>query len=95
MSTPFVKKINHILLKLKLASIKDAYKTILKTRKPLILLTFLGWHLLRTHNTYCASLIDATPKNPDVVRLLGFFVPIFHSAILIDAKRQKRRVDGI
>ena len=44
---------------------------------------------------YCASKIDATPKNPDAVRLLGFFVPIFHRAILIDAKRQKRRVDGI
>jgi len=35
------------------------------------------------------------PKKPDVVRLLGFFVPIFHSAILVDANRQKRRVDGI
>jgi len=35
------------------------------------------------------------PKNPDVVRLPGFFIPIFHSAILIDAKRKKRRVDGI
>ena len=42
-----------------------------------------------------ASNLDANPKNPDVVRLLGFFVPIFDSAILIDAKRQKRRVDGI
>jgi len=39
--------------------------------------------------------LDANPKNPDVVRLLGFFVPIFHNAILIDAKRQKRRVDGM
>ena len=35
------------------------------------------------------------PQKTDVVRLLGFFVPFFHSAILIDAKRQKRRVDGI
>jgi len=35
------------------------------------------------------------PKKPEVVRLLGFFIPIFHSAILVDAKRQKRRVDGI
>jgi hypothetical protein len=39
--------------------------------------------------------IDAHQKKPDVVRLLGFFIPIFHSAILVDAKRQKRRVDGI
>ena len=54
-----------------------------------------GWHLFGKHNTYCASLIDATTKNPDVVRLLGFFVPIFHSAILIDAKCKNRRVDGI
>ena len=44
---------------------------------------------------YCASLMDATPKNPDAIRLLGFFVPIFHSAILIDANAEKRRVDGI
>ena len=35
------------------------------------------------------------PKNPEVVRHLGFFIPIFHSAILVDAKRQKRRVGGI
>jgi hypothetical protein len=39
--------------------------------------------------------MDAHPKSPDAVRLLGFFAPIFHNAILIDAKRQKRRVDGI
>jgi hypothetical protein len=39
--------------------------------------------------------MDATPKKPDSTRFLGFFVPIFHSAILIDAKRQKRRVGGI
>jgi hypothetical protein len=28
-------------------------------------------------------------------RHLGFFAPIFYRAILIDAKRQKRCVDGI
>jgi len=39
--------------------------------------------------------LDANPKNPEAKRLLGFFIPIFHSAILIDAKRQKRRVEGI
>jgi len=32
-----------------------------------------------------ASNLDANPKNPDVVRLLGFFIPIFHSANLVDA----------
>ena len=78
-----------------MASILDAHEIAQNSQKPLILLTFSPWHLLRRYNTYCASLMDATPKNPDVVRLLGFFVPIFHSAILIDAKRKKRRVDGI
>ena len=42
-----------------------------------------------------ASNLDANPQSPDVVRLLGFFLPIFHGAILIDADRQNRRVDGI
>ena len=32
-----------------------------------------------------ASNLDANPKKPDVVRLLGFFIPIFHSANLVDA----------
>ena len=44
---------------------------------------------------YGASLIDATAEIPDAVRLLGFFVPIFYSASIIDAKRQNRRVGGI
>ena len=56
-------------------------------------------HTLKTRfsptHTYCASLIDATAEIPDATRLLGFFVPIFHSAILIDANAEKRRVDGI
>ena len=54
-----------------------------------------GWHLFGKHNTCYASNLDANPQNPDVVRLLGFFIPIFHSAILIDTKRQNRRADGI
>ena len=33
------------------ASIKDALETGLKVQKPLILLTFWGWHLLRRYNT--------------------------------------------
>jgi hypothetical protein len=44
---------------------------------------------------YYVTEIDAGHKTPDATRLLGFFVPIFHNAILIDAKRQKRRVEGI
>ena len=42
-----------------------------------------------------ASNLDANPKKPDVLRHLGFFIPIFHSAILVDAKRKKHRVDRI
>ncbi len=66
------------------------------------------WHIVRSphnpevrrfksppRNTCCVDKIDANPKIPDAVRLLGFFIPIFHSANLVDAKRQKRRVDGI
>ena len=78
-----------------MASILDAHEIAQNSQKPLILLTFSPWHLLRRYNTYCASLIDAHPKNPDATRLLGFFVPIFYNAILIDANRQNRRVGGI
>ena len=53
-------------------------------------------HIIPTdRQPYCASKIDARQKNPDVLRLLGFFIPIFHSAILVDAKHCKHRVDGI
>ena len=34
-----------------MASIKDAHEIASDSRKPLILLTFLTWHLFRTHNT--------------------------------------------
>ena len=36
-------------------------------------------------NIFLSYKIDATHKNPEVVRLLGFFIPIFHSANLVDA----------
>jgi len=73
----------------------DAHEFAPKGQKSLILLTFSLWHLNWLYNTYCASLIDAAAENPEATKLLGFFLPIFHSAILIDAKRQNSRVDGI
>ena len=51
MSTSFVKKINHILLKFKLASILDAHEIASKVEKTLILLTFSLWHLNWLYNT--------------------------------------------
>jgi len=73
----------------------DAYEFAPKGQKSLILLTFSLWHLnWRLYNTCYASNLDANPKNPEVVRLPGFLIPIFHSAILIDANAKNAVLMG-
>ena len=39
----------------RVASILDAHENAPNSQKPLILLTFWGWHLNWLYNTYCAS----------------------------------------
>lgn len=46
----------------------DAHETISKVEKPLVLLTFLSWHLFRKHNT------KRKPPNRVVFVLVADFV---------------------
>lgn len=48
-----------------------------------------------THATILCILNGCQPKKTRCRKASGLFCTHFHSAILIDAKRQKRRVDGI